>query len=104
MRERQAVARRPADELLAPAVTETLKSLDLGAEHAGAVQLARRYAKVIDEARDQSWAMRWVAPELLKVLEQLQATPSTRPKAPPERGPNQLDRLRAVRRGGPGAL
>ena len=87
----------PAEDRLAPAVTETLAALDLGPEHAGAVQLARRYAKVIDEAKDPAWAMRWIGPELLKVLEQLQATPMSRPKAPPERGPNRLDQLRASR-------
>ena len=35
MRERAGHRARPADELLAPAVAETLAALDLGAEHAG---------------------------------------------------------------------
>ena len=36
-------------------------------------------------------------PELLKVLDQLRATPLARPTAPPERGPNRLGQLRASR-------
>ena len=88
----------PEADQLAPAVAETLAALDLGPEHAGAVQLARRYAAVIDQAADPAWAMRWVAPELLKVLEQLQATPMSRPKAPPgPQGSSRLDQLRASR-------
>ena len=59
----------PAEDQLAPAVAETLAALDLGPEHAAAVQLARRYAKVIDEAKDPAWAMRWIGPLLLKLLE-----------------------------------
>jgi hypothetical protein len=43
---------RPPDELLVPAVEVTVASLQLGPEDAGAVQLARVYARVIDQARD----------------------------------------------------
>ena len=67
-----------------------------------AVQLARRYAKVIDEARDAAWAARWIGPLLLACLAELGATPAAKAaldkaaKTPPQ-GPNRLDQLRASR-------
>jgi len=67
---------RPADELLLLSVRETLAQLDLGLEHAAAAQLAQRFAKVIDEAKDPAWAMRWIAPLLLAALTELGATPA----------------------------
>lgn len=80
---------RDASELLWPALAETLASLDLGPEHAAAKKLAQRYAQVIDglpdrgegtseRAHDQAWALRWIGPELLKVLDALGATPDAR--------------------------
>ena len=110
LRERRAAALLPVDgqaplpkeDQLAPAVSETLAALDLGPEHAGAVQLARRYAKVIDEARDPAWAARWIGPLLLAALTELGATPAARAqlakgaKTAPQ-GPNRLDQLRASR-------
>jgi hypothetical protein len=94
------VALRPADELLAPAVEETLAALDLSESDGAAAQLARQYARIIDQARDQAWAARWLSPLLLDCLVQLGATPASRPKREPPRAPNQLDRLRAARRPG----
>jgi hypothetical protein len=92
---------RPADELLAPAVEETLAALELGADSAGAAQIARRYARVIDGASDQAWAYRWIGPLLLAALVELRATPMSRKEARPvDRAPSQLDRLRSARRGG----
>ena len=88
---------RDPDEMLVPAVEESLTALRHGPEHAGAIQLARRYAKVIDQAKDPAYAARWLGPLLLDCLVQLQATPSARPKQPPEPGPNRLDQLRAAR-------
>jgi hypothetical protein len=95
-------APRPADELLAPAVEETLKALELGPGDAAAAQIARRYARVIDEARDQSWAYRWLGPLLLANLAELRATPMSRREAKPgpPHGPSALDRLRSVSRPG----
>jgi hypothetical protein len=93
---------RDADDLLAPAVAETLAALDLGPEHAAAVKLAKRYAAAMDSARDPAYAARWLGPELLKCLAELGATPAARHalakgqrQAPA--GPSQLDRLRSVR-------
>ncbi len=90
-------APRDADELLAPAVEETIEALQLGESDAAAAQLVRRYAAVIDEARDPAWAMRWLAPLLMDALAALQATPATRPAAKPPAAPNRLDQLRAAR-------
>ena len=96
-------APRDADELLLPAVDEALAALgDLGSEHAAARKLAQRYAKVIDESRDQAWSMRWIGPLLLQSLEALGATPAAKAqldkgaKAAPQ-GPSRLDQLRASR-------
>ena len=102
LRERQAAALRPADELLLPSVDEALAAIELGPEHAAARKLAQRYARVIDEARDPAWAMRWIAPLLLACLTELGATPAAKAqlakgaKTAPQ-GPNRLDQLRASR-------
>ena len=90
---------RPAGELLAPAVEETLAALELGERDAAAAQLARRYAQVIDQAADPAWAARWIGPLLLRALEELRATPVARAAgraAPPRRGPNRVAQLRAA--------
>ena len=93
---------RDADELLAPAVAETLAALDLGPEHAAARKLAERYADVIDKARDPAWSARWIGPLLLQALTELGATPAaraalTKGAKPAPQGPSRLDQLRAVR-------
>jgi hypothetical protein len=109
LRERRAVALLPVDgraplaeaDRLAPAVEETLAALELGERDAAAAQVARQYARVMDEARDQAWALRWIGPLLLGVLEELGATPASRARLQAQRpaaaGPSQLDRLRAAR-------
>ena len=96
-------ALRDASELLWPALAETLTQLDLGGEHAAAKKLAQRYAQVIDEHRDQAYALRWIGPLLLDALEALGATPVARAALekgakPDNAAPNQLDKLRAARR------
>jgi hypothetical protein len=89
---------RDPDELLLPAVDETIEALGLGDDAAAAVQLARQYARVIDEASDPAWAMRWLGPLLLASLESLRATPMSRPAAKPApSGPNWLQQQRAAR-------
>lgn len=88
---------RDADELLLPAVEQTLAALKLGDSDGAAAQLARRYAAIIDRARDPAWAARWLSPLLLDCLVQLGATPASRPKQAPQRAPSQLDRLREAR-------
>jgi len=105
LRERRAAGLQPVpdaeprdpDELLGPAVEETLAALDLGGQDAAVAELARRYAKVIDEAQDPVWAIRWIGPLLLRVLEELRATPASRKTAarqPERRGPNRITALR----------
>jgi hypothetical protein len=95
---------RSADELLAPAVTETLARLDLGPEHAAVAALAAQYAAAIDRAKDPAWAMRWLGPLLLDSLAALEATPASRKAARPvQQGASKLDQLRAARRTFPGA-
>jgi hypothetical protein len=106
---------RDASELLWPALAETLASLNLGPEDAAAKKLAQRYAQVIDALPDksprgapgQAWGLRWIGPELLKVLDALGATPDARARIsklakgggdkPADAAPSQLDRLRASR-------
>jgi hypothetical protein len=92
---------RDADELLAPAVEETLAALKLGDRDAGAAQMARLYAAAIDEARDPVMALRVFGPLLVKVLESLRATPASRARAgerpkPPPGPPSALSKLRAA--------
>jgi hypothetical protein len=90
---------RDADELLAPAVEETLAALKLGERDTAAVQLARGYAAQIDQGGNPVAAMKTFGPLLLKVLNDLGATPAARagvkPRPPERRGPNQIARLRA---------
>jgi hypothetical protein len=96
---------RDADQLLYPSVCETVAVLDLdpnGAD-AAAVKLAKQYARAIDEASDakQAGVLRWLGPELLKVLESLGATPAARAAikkpAKPDAKPDGLAKLRAAR-------
>ena len=99
---------RDADELLAPAVEETRTALKLTERDTAAAQLARQYARVIDQATDQGYAARWVGPLLLKALESLGGTPMARKGAadpPGPRRPNRVAQMRAehqaaMRRGG----
>jgi len=95
---------RAADDLLAPAVAEMLRHLDLADEDIAAARLARRYAETIDNAaiiaadladlaNDEDLARRvavlaakvdaqtvldTLGPKLLAVLESLGATPKAR--------------------------
>jgi hypothetical protein len=90
---------RDAAELLVPFVEGTLAALQLGARDQAAAQLARRYAALIDDARDPAWALRWIGPLLLRVLEELQATPKSRPAAKGNPGPareNKVSQLRSA--------
>lgn len=95
---------RDADELLTPAVEETISALQLGPGDQAAAQIARRYATVIDAAREPAYALRWLGPLLLDSLSALHATPAARakpakgPKVPERSGPSRLDQLRSVRR------
>jgi hypothetical protein len=94
-----------ADRLIGPAVEESIAALDLDQVDAGAVQLARRYAALIDESDTpqlKAWALRWIGPLLLAALESLGATPTARARLKggktPDAGPSQLARLREARR------
>lgn len=85
---------RDADELLAPAVEETLAALQLAERDAAAAQVARAYASAIDQARDQAYALRWLGPLLLAALTALQATPASRPAgARQPAGPQRVNRI-----------
>jgi hypothetical protein len=91
----------PLDEQLAPAVEETIAVLELGGEDLAAAQLTRRYARIIDEARDQAWALRWIGPLLADALGELGATPAARARMKTEKPapavPSRLGALRAAR-------
>jgi hypothetical protein len=91
------VALRHADDLLAPAVREALAALDLDGKDAAAAKLAELLAVTIDRAKSQEWAVRWLAPELLRVLEQLHATPMSRSKQLKKRDPARANRVQELR-------
>jgi len=97
---------RDTAEMLYPAVCETIAVLKLdpdGAD-AAAAKLAQQYARTIDDAppgKEHYTRLRWLGPELQKILEALGATPAARaaimrgakteqPQAPV----SKLDRLR----------
>jgi hypothetical protein len=97
---------RDASELLYPAVCQTIAvlKLDPDGQDAAAAKLAQRYARIIDEASEakQASVLRWLGPELLKVLESLCATPAARaaikkPAKAADARPNGLAKLRAAR-------
>ena len=93
---------RAVDDMLGPAIAQTIAALDLGPEHAAAAKLAERYAKCIDRAQDVAYACRWLGPLLLDALTQLGATPAARARLgkgqkPGPAGPNWLDDLRKAR-------
>jgi hypothetical protein len=74
---------RDASELIYPAVAETIAGLGLLGQDSAAAKLAQRYAKVIDGALESGpkvyfATLRWLGPELLKVLTELGATPAAR--------------------------
>jgi hypothetical protein len=107
LRQRRAAAIEPAaavlrdaDELLAPAVEETIEALKLGERDTAAVQLARQYAAMIDQASEPVAALRVMGPQLLKALEALGATPAARarvkPSARERTAPNRIAQLRAA--------
>jgi sarcosine oxidase gamma subunit len=100
-------ALRPADQLLAPAVAVSIAALDLKPEDAAAAKLAELLAKTIDRAESQEWAVRWIGPELLRVLGELGGTPAARAKVKPAKPAQQarstwLDDMRRARRQYPG--
>jgi sarcosine oxidase gamma subunit len=99
---------RDVSELLYPAVSETIAvlKLDPDGQDAAAAKLAQQYARTIDRAapgKDYAYAVRWLGPELLKVLAELGATPAARAAitgkktAAPDAKPNGLAALRAAR-------
>lgn len=101
------MALRDASELLFPAVCEAIASLDLDSKDAAAVKLAKQYARTIDEqppGKLYAGTIRWLGPELHKVLESLGATPAARAAitrgskdAKPGTQVSKLDQLREAR-------
>lgn len=105
------MALRDASELLYPAVCATLSQLGISTrpgeegKDAAAAKLAQQYARQIDAAapgKDYAWALRWLGPELHKVLESLGATPAARaamktPKPGSDGKPSRLQQLRDAR-------
>ena len=95
---------RDAAELLGAAVEAAIDGLDLTEADAGAVQLARHYAALIDEQEEpklRAWALRWIGPELLKCLESLGAKPLARSRLkggkPEDAAEDPIDALRRAR-------
>jgi hypothetical protein len=107
LRERQKAALEPVpdavprdpDELLVPAVEQTIAALKLGERDGAVGALALRYAASIDAAADPAAALRYLGPLLHKALESLGASPASRKGAAvrPERSaPSRLAQLRAA--------
>lgn len=103
LRERRAASAQPRDDALpldplAAVVDSAIAALELGERDAAAAALARRYAEVMDNARDPVWATRWIGPLLLRSLEELGATPKSRPasKKPPAARANRVAELRTA--------
>lgn len=98
---------RSVDQLLWPAVSETIAvlKLDPDGQDAAAAKLALQYARTIDDAppgKEYFARLRWLGPELHKILESLGATPAARaaikkPAKPADAKPNGLAALRAAR-------
>jgi hypothetical protein len=98
---------KDAAKLLAPAVSDTIRALDLTDKDAAAIKLAQRYADLIDasldkDAADRAWALRWIGPLLMDALAELGATPAARARVkkpgPAADAPKtNLARLRAAR-------
>jgi hypothetical protein len=98
---------REVSELLWPAVSETIAvlKLDPDGQDAAAAKLALQYARTIDEAppgKEYFARLRWLGPELQKILEGLGATPAARaamkkPAKPADAKQNRLQQLRAAR-------
>jgi hypothetical protein len=92
---------RDADQLLGPAVTDTVAGLTLTAADSAAVKLAQRYAAAIDGAESHADALEKLGPKLLAALESLGATPQARARlkegSAPGGKPNRLAQLRAAR-------
>lgn len=95
---------RDASELLYPAAYATVMSLDIDRDgkDGAAAKLALQYARTIDEAppgKAYAAAIRWLGPELLKVLAELGATPAARaamkkPAKPADAKTSRLQQLR----------
>jgi hypothetical protein len=98
---------RDASELIYPAVMQTIAGLGLLGQDTAAAKLAQRYAKTIDHALESGpkayyTTLRWLGPELLKVLAELGATPAaraalTKHTKPEETRPGGLAALRAAK-------
>jgi hypothetical protein len=91
---------RSADDLIAPAVTQTIQMLPLAPEDHAAAALAQRYAAAIDSSDDPAGALEQLGPRLLAVLESLGASPKARAqitKGNTTGGQGKLAALRAAR-------
>jgi len=100
LRARRAASAEPREDApplapLAPSVEASLAALELGPRDEAAAALARRYAEVMDNATDPVWATRWIGPLLLRSLEELGATPKSRPSA--KKAPGRENRVAALR-------
>ena len=99
---------RDASELLYPAVYATVMSLDIDRDgkDGAAAKLALQYARTIDEqppGKLYAGTLRWLGPELQRILESLGATPAARAamkrggKAASDAKPSGLAKLREAR-------
>ena len=92
-------ALRSADELLSPAIERTVQALDPPDSDDAVVALARILAKTVDRMTDAERAamIGQTAPQLLRVLVELEQRALERRKVMPKRQPSRLDEMRAAR-------
>lgn len=95
---------RAADELLSPAVEQTVKALDPPESDAAVVALARILAKTVDRMSDSERAamIGQTAPQVLRVLKELDDRSRRRAAAAPQQGTSnpvrEMRRAYAARR------
>ncbi len=102
LRARRAASAEPREDVppldpVGPAVEASIAALELGDRDQAAAALALRYAEVMDNAKDPVWATRWIGPLLLRSLEELGATPKSRPAAKKSPGAARENRVAQLR-------
>jgi hypothetical protein len=90
---------RPAEQLIAPAIAETVSALDPPPSDAAVVRLAEVVAGTIDGMEDGQRGMMLgqTAPLLLKLLQELEERARRRRAKDGKAGPNWLQQQRSAR-------
>lgn len=91
---------RPADQLLAPALSHALAAVDLEDADLGAARLARLIAETIDANPGDVETLTKLSPKLLDLLRDLGMTPAARAKIGTERPTGSDNKLTEFLAGG----